>query len=60
MYFLRFQDLGIAALALISDKDIEENISPEDQKALRRLAEELKKELSYEQESSRRRRGRRD
>ncbi|MBI4583058.1 MAG: hypothetical protein HY717_03410 [Planctomycetes bacterium] len=59
VYFLRLQDLGAAVLALISDKDIEENISSEDQKVLRRLAEELKKELSYEQESARRRRGRR-
>ena len=50
VYFIRFDELETAVLAQISEKDVEANISPRDQRALARLASELRKELTHEQE----------
>lgn len=46
VYFVHYPDLEVVVLALISDKDVEDNISDEEKKRLRSLASDLKKEIT--------------
>lgn len=55
VYFLEIEEISTAVLALISDKDVENNIDHATQKTLGRLAEELKKELHNERKKPTRR-----
>jgi hypothetical protein len=53
VYFVRYEDLGVCVLALLTDKDVEANISSEQQKALRALGNELRKEVERYVQGSR-------
>ena len=57
VYFIRYTDLQVVVLALISDKDVEDNISDEEKKQLRSLAVDVRKEIArYVQPEKRTRR----
>ena len=45
VYYMPYDDLGVIVLALLTDKDVESNISTEEQKQLRALAAELREEV---------------
>jgi len=45
VYFIRHEDLGVIVLAWITDKDVEGNISPKNQRELRALMRELRTEI---------------
>ena len=56
VYFIRYEDLGVIVLALLSDKDVEANISREDQKELRALAHTLREEVQKHVQAKERKR----
>jgi len=45
VYFIRYEDLGVIVLVWISDKDVETNISPKNQKEVRALMRGLRTEI---------------
>ena len=60
VYYMPYADLGVVVLALLTDKDVESNISTEEQKRLQALATELRKEVeAYVRRETRKRTGRR-
>ena len=59
VYFISYADLRVVVLALISDKDVEDNISDEEKKQLRSLASGLRKEIARYVQPQRKKRTRR-
>ena len=61
LYYARYDDLSVIVLALLTDKDVEANISPDEQRCLRAVATDLRKEVeAYVNKKAQERASRRD